>query len=69
MEKAKELIEQLTLTKQEVAEGVGVSSQLIHKFEAGNYTGRKLAKRIAAFARARAGEILILAEAAEAEAA
>jgi DNA-binding XRE family transcriptional regulator len=69
MEKAKKLIEELTLTKQEVANGVGVSSQLIHKFEGGNYKGKTLAKRIGEYAKTR-GELLIrLAKEAELEAA
>ena len=69
MEKAKKLIEELTLTKQEVAEGVGVSTQLIHKFEGGSYKGQTLAKRIGAYARERAELLLNLAEEAELEAA
>jgi len=53
MEKAKELIEEMTMTKAEVAESAGVSYTLLNRFENGDYKGIELTKRLIEAARKR----------------
>jgi DNA-binding XRE family transcriptional regulator len=69
MEKTIELIDKLVMTKEELCEGVGISTTLLHKFEKGRYTGKNLRKRMAAFARQQAEAIIEKAIEVEAEAA
>jgi DNA-binding XRE family transcriptional regulator len=68
MEKAKELIDELVMTKKALADGVGVSPQLLYEFEKGRYKGNNLRKRIAQFATEQADRLRALAGEVEPEA-
>lgn len=61
MEKAKELIEEMTMTKREVAEKAGVSYTLLNRFENGHYPGNKLTKRLIEAAKERGNKLIQMA--------
>lgn len=69
MEKTKLLIEELTMTKKEVAQESGVSYTLLNKFENGQYPGKKLRKNLIKVAREKAAKLMVAAQQAELEAA
>lgn len=63
------LIEEMTMTKKEVAEAAGVSYTLLNRFENGSYTGKKLRQSLAKAARKKAAKFIELADDVESEAA
>jgi hypothetical protein len=69
MKKAKELIEELKTTEKQVAEGTGVSTQFVWMVKNGERQGLEWRKRLAAWARQKAGKLNTLADAVESEAA
>jgi len=69
MEKAKKLIEELSTTEKEVAEGTGVSPQFVWMVKRGDRKGLEWRKKLATWARGKAARLNTLADEVELEAA